>query len=296
MARQPRSLFGKVAVVTGGARGIGAALVRLLAAEGARVAVADLDGGTARALATEIGPQAAGFAVDVTDRRAFTALLDEVEARMGPIDVLVNNAGIMPLGPFEQETEASVVRQLEVNLHAVIHGTQEAVRRMRPRGTGHIVNVASSAGRAGIPGGATYSACKFGVVGLSEAVRAELRRSGVEVTVVMPGLVDTELATGVPDSRSVRRVTPEEVATAVVQALRVPRFEVYVPRTIGPLVALAALLPWRVRDVVARLLSVDSLLMRADGQARAAYEARAASSAPAGEAAAEARATHPTVV
>ncbi len=299
MARNARSLSGQVAVVTGGGRGIGAALTRALVLQGMRVAVVDLDADAAGAVAAELGEGAIALSLDVTDRPAFTALLDEVERRLGPIDVLVNNAGIMPLGPFELEAEATVIRQLELNLHAVIHGTREAVLRMRPRRRGHIVNVASSAGRTGFPGGATYSACKFGVVGLSEAVRAELRGTGVELTVVLPGLVHTELAAGVPDARSVRRVTPEEVAEATVQALRYPRFQVYVPKTIGPLVVLGAVLPWRVRDIVARLLRVDSLLMRADPQARMAYEARAAASAPAAETVLDAgpeAVGHPTVI
>lgn len=299
MVRNARPLSGQVAVVTGGGRGIGAALSRFLALQGMRVAVVDLDGDAARTVAAELGEAAVAMTLDVTDRPAFTALLDEVERDLGPIDVLVNNAGIMPLGPFELEAEATVIRQLELNLHAVIHGTREGVLRMKPRRRGHIVNVASSAGRTGFPGGATYSACKFGVVGLSEAVRAELRGTGVELTVVLPGLVHTELAAGVPDARSVRWVTPEEVAEATVQALRYPRFQVYVPKTIGPLVVLGAVLPWRVRDIVARLLRVDSLLMRADPQARMAYEARAAASAPAAETVLDAgpeAVGHPTVI
>ena len=89
-----------------------------------------------------------GLRVDVTDRPGFTAFLDEVERRLGPIDVIVNNAGIMPVTRLEDEDERSITRQLEINLHAVIHGTREAVRRMRPRGTGHIVNIASIAGAA----------------------------------------------------------------------------------------------------------------------------------------------------
>ena len=281
MMSSARSLSGKVAVVTGAGRGIGAALARGLALQGAQVAVVDLDADATRAVADGIGQAAVSMSLDVTDLPGFTALLDEVERRLGPLDILVNNAGIMPLGPFELEDDATVVRQLELNLHAVIHGTREAVRRMKPRRTGHVVNMASSAGRAGLPGGATYSACKFGVVGLSEAVRAELRGSGVEVTVVMPGLVHTELAVGVPDARTLRRVTAEEVAEATIQALRYPRFQVYVPKTIGALVVLGALLPWRVRDVVARFLRVDNLLMQADPHARAAYEARAAARKPA---------------
>jgi NADP-dependent 3-hydroxy acid dehydrogenase YdfG len=251
------------------------------------------------ATAAEVGQAAVAMPLDVCDRRAFTALLNEIEERLGPLDIVVNNAGIMPLAPIDLEDDATTLRQLELNLHAVIHGTREAVRRMRPRCSGHIVNVASSAGRTGFPGGATYSACKFGVVGLSEAVRAELRGTGVELTVVMPGLVHTELAAGVPDARSVRRVTADEVAEATIQALRYPRFQVYVPKTIGPLVVLGAVLPWKVRDVVARLLRIDSLLMRADAQARAAYEARAAASAPAADLALRAEeqvGEHPTVI
>ena len=299
MVRNARSLSGRIAVVTGGGRGIGAALSRALVLQGMRVAVVDLDGDAARTVSAELGPAAVAMELDVTDRPAFTALLDEVERELGPVDVLVNNAGIMPLGPFELEAEATVIRQLELNLHAVIHGTREGVLRMKPRRRGHIVNVSSSAGRTGFPGAATYSATKFGVVGLSEAVRAELRGTGVELTLVLPGLVDTELAAGVPDARSVRRVTAEEVAEATVQALRYPRFQVYVPKTIGPLMVLGAVLPWRLRDVVARLLRVDSLLMRADPRVRSDYEARAAASAPTAELVVDAvpeAAAHPTVI
>src|SRR3954451_25339753 len=170
MAKTPRSLNGKVAVITGGARGIGQALAHALTREGAVVAIGDLDGAAAMAAAAELGGRAVGLGLDVTDRPAFTAFRDEVERRFGPIDILVNNAGIMPLTPLDEESDASVTRQLEINLHAVIHGTQEAMRRMRPRGSGHIVNMASLAGRASGPCLATYCATKHGVCGLSEAV------------------------------------------------------------------------------------------------------------------------------
>ena len=151
MARQPRSLQGRVAVVTGGGRGIGKAIASALTARDARVAIGDVDAASAEAAAGELGGDAIGLALDVTDRPGFTAFLDEVEERLGPIDVLVNNAGIMTVGPFEAEDDATAVRLLEINLHGVIHGTKEAVRRMKPRGTGHIVNIASSAGRFGFP-------------------------------------------------------------------------------------------------------------------------------------------------
>ena len=288
MARTPRSLTGKVVVVTGGGRGIGAATARALASQGARVAIGDLDLDTARDTASSLGPDALALPLDVTDRPGFTAFLDDAERRLGAIDVLVNNAGIMPVVRADEEPDATVIRQIEINLHGVIHGTAEAMRRMRPRGTGHIVNLASAAGKSGIPGLATYCATKHGVVGYSEAVRGELRGSGVEVTVVMPALVATELTSGVKDARGIKRSTPEDVANAIVGALRVPRFEVYVPRRTGAIVRVTSVLPRRLSEAVARALKADTILLEAAGSPeRAAYEARAAASAPAAQAVVE---------
>src|SRR4051794_34422234 len=282
MAKTPRSLTGKVAVVTGGARGIGQALARALAREGAIVAIGDLDGAGAQAAAAELGGRSLGLPLDVTDRPAFAAFLDEVERRLGPLDILINNAGIMPLAPLDQEDDASVTRQLEINLHAVIFGTQEAMRRMRPRHTGHIVNVASLAGRAAAPGLATYCASKHAVIGLSEAVRAELRGTGVEVTVVMPGFAATELAAGVPDLRGVPRVTPDEIAALTIDAIKHSRFDVWAPKRLAGVMWFGAVSPRRVREAVSRAMN-SNRVVDTDRQARAAYEARAAASAPAAE-------------
>ena len=282
MAKQLRSLSGKVAVVTGGGRGIGKAISRSLAREGVRVAVADLDGATAQQAATEIGGEAIGIALDVTDRPAFTRALDDIETRLGPVDVIVNNAGIMPIGPFEEETDATAFRQLELNLHAVIHGSKEGVRRMKPLRTGHIVNVASIAGKFGAPGGATYSACKHGVVGLSESLRAELYGTGVEVHVIMPAFVNTELAAGTNELKGVKRSSPEDVAEAVVDALKTGRFEVFVPKAVKGLVTSTALSPRAFSEWLGRKMG-GSTLLQADRGARAAYEARAAHSTPAVE-------------
>jgi NAD(P)-dependent dehydrogenase (short-subunit alcohol dehydrogenase family) len=280
MAKQPRSLHGRVAVVTGGGRGIGKALALALTSEGCRVAIGDVDAASAQAAAAELGGETVGLHVDVTDRPGFTAFLDEVEQRLGPIDILVNNAGIMTVGPFDEETDATVTRLLEINLHAVIHGTKEAVRRMKPRGTGHIVNVASSAGKTGFPHLATYCATKHGVVGLSEAVRAELRNTGVEISVVMPNIVQTELSAGLNETRAFKNSTVDDVADLVVDALKFNRFDVFVPKSIGPTWAVLNLLPRRAREAFGRALKIDSVLMEADHGARAAYEARAAASAP----------------
>ena len=283
MAKQPRSLYGRVAVVTGGGRGIGKALALALARAGCRVAIGDVDSASAEAAAAELGGETIGLALDVTDRPGFTAFLDEVERRLGPIDVLVNNAGIMPVGPLDEEDDATAIRLLEINLHAVIHGTKEAIRRMKPRGTGHIVNVASTAGKTGFPNLATSCATKHGVVGLSEAVRVELRGTGVEVSVVMPGVVKTELSTGLVEAPAFKSSTPEEVADAIVDALQFARFDVYVPKSIGPTLTLTNLIPRRGREALSRALKLDRVLRDADRGARAAYEARAAASAPATE-------------
>jgi NAD(P)-dependent dehydrogenase (short-subunit alcohol dehydrogenase family) len=283
MAKDPRSLTGKVVAITGGGRGIGRATALALAREGARVAVGDLDREAAERVAAEIGPAGLGLPLDVTDHPAFTAFLDEVEQQLGPLDVLVNNAGIMPVTPLVAESPESISRQLEINLSAVIHGTQEAMKRMVPRGSGHIVQLASLAGRAGFPYLATYCATKHGVVGLSEAVRMEMRGTGVEVSVVMPGIVRTELATGLADARGVKTVLPEDVAGEIVGALRKPRFDVFVPKSTGPIVAVAAAAPRRVREAIARALKADEALLKTDRAARAAYEERAAHSAPAAE-------------
>ena len=234
-----------------------------------------------RQAASEIGGGAIGIALDVTDRPAFTAALDDIEANLGPIDIMVNNAGIMPIGPFEEESDATAIRQLELNLHAVLHGNKEAIRRMKPRGAGHIVNIASIAGKFGAPGGATYSACKHGVVGLSESLRGELHGTGVEVHVVMPAFVNTELASGTAELKGVKRSSPEDVGNAVVEALQTGRFEVFVPKALNGLVRSTALAAGVLR--VARPQDGRPALMKADKAARAAYEQRAAKSTPAAE-------------
>jgi NADP-dependent 3-hydroxy acid dehydrogenase YdfG len=267
-------------VVTGGGRGIGAATAAALVRGGAVVVVGDLDLDVAKGVADEIGGDALALPLDVTDRRGFSAFLDEVEKQVGPIDVLINNAGIMRLGAFEDEDDRTTAQQLAVNLHAVIHGTREAVRRMRPRGTGHIVNIASAAGKAGFPGGATYCATKHGVVGLSEAVRMELRGSGVEVSVVLPAIVRTELASGLTDARFIKSIEATDVADAIVETLRRPRFDVFVPKSLDATFRFTRMLPRGAAEWVARTLKGDQILLGASPEARREYETRAAASAP----------------
>lgn len=284
MAKQPRSLSGKVVAITGGGRGIGRATAEALARRGAKVAIGDVDAAAAERAAQEIGSGVVGLHVDVTDRPGFTAFLDEVERRLGPLDVIVNNAGIMPVARFDEESEASIVRQIEINLHGVIHGTREAARRMKPRRTGHIVNIASAAGKAGFAGLATYCATKHAVVGYSEAVRAELRDSGVEISVVMPVIVNTELTLGLEDTRGVKKLEVPEVVDTIVGALERPYFDVFVPKSLAVLQAVMAPLPRRARDGMAKVFkSHEAITAALDKPERQVYEERAARSAPAAE-------------
>lgn len=283
MAAASPSLQGKVVAVTGAARGIGRATAHAVAQAGARVALGDLDADLAHDAAAEIGPGAIGLELDVTDRERFARFLAETEAALGPLDALVNNAGIMPLGPFLEEDDELVERQFQVNVQGVMNGMRLALPSMRERGRGHVVNIASILGKVGLPGAATYVATKHAVVGLSQVVRAELRGSGVELSVVFPGLVRTEMTEGTSATRpGFDKVEPSQVAQAIVGVLVRPRAEVYVPATFGWAYRLLSPFPPAVRDVSVRLLRGDRALTQLDGARRAAYEARAAGSAAPG--------------
>ncbi|HYG95764.1 MAG TPA: SDR family oxidoreductase [Solirubrobacterales bacterium] len=279
MAKERRSLSGKVVAITGGARGIGKATAAALVAKGCRVAIGDLDLELAEKSAAHLGGGTVALPLDVTDRGSYERFLDEAERQLGPLDVVINNAGIMPVTPFEEEGEDSIRRQIDINLIGVITGTQLALRRFRPRGRGHIVNIASQAGKAGIPGIATYSGTKHGVVGLSEAVRAELRGSGVEVSCVMPTVVNTELTSGV-GQKWVKPVEASDVADEIVDALEVPRFDVFVPRANGAIYKVLGPLPRSWREAIGRAMKIDKLMLEVDHGARRAYEERAAKSEP----------------
>src|SRR5215213_7798670 len=193
MAKIEKSLQGKVVAITGGARGIGRATAEALVGEGAKVAIGDLDVELAEQTASDIGSGTIALELDVTRRESFENFLDQVEERLGSLDVLINNAGIMPLGQFIAEDDLTAQRMVDINVHGVMFGMKLALPRMLRRGSGHVVNLASQAGKAGFPGGATYCGTKHFVVGVSEAVRAELYGTAIEVSCVMPAVVNTEL-------------------------------------------------------------------------------------------------------
>lgn len=269
---ETRSLAGRVVAVTGGANGIGREAARQLALAGARVALGDLDAAAARATAGELPGDTVGFGLDVTDSASFTAFLTRIEERWGPLDVLVNNAGVMWVGGFADEPESAATRQLEVNLHGVIRGVKLTAPAMRARGRGHIVTIASAASKLSPPGESTYAATKHGVYGYLKGVRAELRGSGVRISVIMPGVVDTELAAGTATGAA-KALRPLDVARAVVAVIERPRSEVSLPGYVGPLSRWVDVFPRPVRDLLLRTMVPDQRSLPG-ASVRQGYESR----------------------
>jgi NADP-dependent 3-hydroxy acid dehydrogenase YdfG len=219
---------GAVVVVTGAARGIGLATANAFADEGAHVVLGDIDASAVEDAARKIGRGARGFFVDVASRESFRKFIESAERGRGPVDVLVNNAGVMPVQPFARETESVSRTTLDVNLGGVLNGMRIVAPGMVARGAGHIVNVASMAGKMGIPGLSMYCASKYAVVGLSAAVRDELRAHGVSVTAILPSAVDTDLVSGIRTGGGLPMVSPERIAHAIVESCNHRRGEVRV--------------------------------------------------------------------
>jgi len=281
-----KDLTGKVVVITGGGRGIGAAAAKLITGVGAIVAICDLDEATVKQTGEALGVFAR--VVDVTDRAAFTRFLDEVEAELGPIDVLVNNAGIMPLNRIEDETDRATHDIIGLNLMAVIYATKEMVTRMKARGTGgQIVNVSSAAGRIPIAGASTYVASKHGVSGFSNSLHIEFKadRTPIAISVVHPAMVHTELAAGFKANKGpAKPVTPEAVAEGILSAIRKPRPNIYVPKSLGTSVRTGGLIPRRTGEWLNKVLGGERAALDAlDDPDRKTYEARAARSTPAAD-------------
>ena len=220
-------LQGRLALVTGGASGIGAATARRFAAEGAHVVVADRDDEGAQKLATDVGGDA--VTLDVADVAAVRAAVAHVEEAFGPVDVLVNNAGGARPALFLDTDEAAWDAVLAMNLKSVVACTHAVLGPMVARRRGAIVNVASESGRVGMVGGALYAAAKAGVIGLTKAVACEGARFHVRCNAVAPGPVDTPLLDGLrrdPLGARVRQGMidatvlgrcgrPDEIATAI---------------------------------------------------------------------------------
>ncbi len=269
-------LRGLRVAVTGGAQGIGRSIAEHLVAAGARVVIGDVQKDLAERTAEEVGCTA--LALDVTDDVAFAGFLDQSVSVLGGLDALVNNAGIMPIGPFLDEDDRTTARTVEIDLLGVLTGTKLAGRRFRDQGHGHVVNVASTLGTFASPNAATYCATKFAVVGLGEALRQEWHGTGVEVTTVCPGFVRTELIAGMRPPAGTEKllmIDPDQVAGAVAAALADGRSRtVSVPSHLVPTVTVFKLVPERVRDRIFRAVGGHRVTSGLDAEQRADYQRR----------------------
>ena len=271
LAQQRAAIDGKVVAITGAARGIGFETAGQLLAAGARIAIGDIDADAVGKAAADLGVE--GIELDVTDSKSFAAFLDEVEKRVGPVDVLINNAGIMPVGDFLDYDEPLIRRCLDIDLLGPILGSREAAKRMVPRGHGQIINIASVAGRLPNPGLTVYNGAKAGVIEFSEALDAELTPKGVRVSTVMPTFTNTGLITGLTTNKLVTTVEPEHIAEVVVQVVAEPVVRVAAPRWMG-FVDSQPSTPHMVKRFLRKVTKTDRIFLTPDNDARADYNAR----------------------
>ena len=271
---------GRTIVITGAARGIGFATAKALITRGARVVIGDRDvalGESAVAKLGNLGP-VSGYPLDVADPESFATFLDKARADGGGrIDVLINNAGVMPVGPFLEQTDQAIRSAIEVNFYGVVNGCRLVLPEMVKRRSGHIVNIASLAGMLAVPGQALYAGTKFAVVGLSTALADEFAPQGVQVSCVMPTFTNTELISGTSTGGMTTPVEPEDIAAAVVRTLDKPKTAVSVPYALRFVAASTAFLPPRGRRWLSAKMGTDRVFLDLDNAARAAYEKRAQS-------------------
>lgn len=264
---------GGVAVVTGSARGIGLAIVRELRRAGYRAVVCDLDLEASRAAAASIGTDVPAFAVDVSDAESLDELVTDVEREVGPIEVWVNNAGVMPTGRFLDSPRERTDIVIDVDFRGVVDATRSVLPGMIERGHGCLVNIASATGTKPMAGLAVYSGAKAAVIAFSTALRRELRHTGVGVSVILPYLAATPMGAGITAQRGFSPVTAEQVAARVLKAITRGTLISYVPASLKLGAAVFTALPIRVQDWLDDILDSDSIGLGGDSAARAAYAA-----------------------
>jgi NAD(P)-dependent dehydrogenase (short-subunit alcohol dehydrogenase family) len=258
-------LEGATVAITGGARGIGLATANEFARRGAYVFTGDL---------AEHESPGEALLLDVTEPDSWA----EFVAAAGPIDVLVNNAGVMPSGRLLEQSEELLKAQMEINYWGVVHGLRAVLPGMIERGSGHVVNVASMAGKLALPGLAPYCASKFAVVGLTASLRDELP-PGVTCTAVLPSAVRTRLSDGFK-LPPLGVVGPEDVARAIVKSCRHAPAELAVPEWLGLAEQVNSVLPAPVMRLIRKALGADAVLTARDDQVRSQYEREILSSEP----------------
>jgi short-subunit dehydrogenase len=270
----------KTIAITGAARGIGRATAAALLGRGARVVIGDRDATALDSAVAGLGGAGlvSGHLLDVTDRASFAGFLDKAHADGdGRIDVLINNAGVMPIGPFVEQSQTAIRSAIEVNIYGVLNGCQLVLPEMVGRGCGHIVNIASMAGMVAVPGQVVYAGTKFAVVGLSTAMADEFAPHGVAVTAVLPTFTSTEMVSGTSTAGAQKPVAPEVTAAAVVKALDKPKTLVSVPPPLRFVGALFGVLPAGGRRFINKRTGNDRVFLDFDADTRQRYEQRAQS-------------------
>ncbi|CAN5513723.1 SDR family oxidoreductase [soil metagenome] len=271
-------IHGRTIAITGAARGIGYATAKALLARGARVVIGDRDIAvleSAVATLSNFG-LVSGHPLDVADRESFATFLAKARADGGGhIDVLINNAGVMPVGPFLEQSQQAIRTSIEVNFYGVLNGCQLVLPEMVKRRGGHIINIASLAGVIAVPGQAVYAGTKFAVVGLSTALADEFAADGIEVSTVMPPFTKTELISGTKETASSKPVAPEVIAAAIVDVLNKPKTLVAVPGPMRFVAPMLSMLSPRGRRWLNRRTGADRVFLDLDVAARRSYEERA---------------------
>jgi NADP-dependent 3-hydroxy acid dehydrogenase YdfG len=265
----------RIAVVTGAARGIGKQIATDLVGDGYRVVLADLVLEQTQATADELGDAASAIQLDVTDHAATVAAIGQIEFTLGPIAVWVNNAGIMPTGRVLGQEPALANKIIDVNLRGTYGAISAILPVMIGRRSGTIVNIASATGIKPLAGLAVYSSTKAAIIAYSDALRRELRGTGVRICVIAPNLARTPMSAGIKAPRVSGSVSAEQVSATVLGAIGSGRFLSTVPRWLKPVVRLNKLMPIRLQDWLDDRIRMDRIGLTGDPAARAAYLADA---------------------
>ena len=272
------NIRGRTVAITGAARGIGHATAKAVLARGARVVIGDRDVAVLESAVSGLAKfgQVTGYPLDVTDKESFATFLDKARTDgQGHLDVLINNAGVMPVGLFLEQSEQAIRSSIEVNFYGVLTGCQLVLPEMVKRRSGHIINIASMAGMVAVPGQVVYAGTKFAVVGLSTAMADEFAPHGVDVTVVLPTFTNTELISGTKNTGAQKPVEPEDIAAAIVKALDKPKTHVSVPAPLRFIGAATSMLGPRGRRWLSKKMGNDRVFLDFDTTARRGYEDRA---------------------
>lgn len=259
---------GLTIAITGAARGIGLETAKTLHDAGATVVIGDIDDEAVGKAAADLGHE--GFVLDVTDPDSFENFLDEVEKVAGPIDVLINNAGIMPTGPLLNYDLNVIKRNFDIDLLGVVIGTQCAAKRMIARGGGQVINIGSVAGRLPVPGLTIYNGAKAGVITFSEAADVELAPQGVRVKTVNPTFTRTALISGIATNKFVQTVGPEDVAREVHNSILGSTTHITVPRSMAWVHANPVMAPG-LKRTLGKMTGMNQMFLSYDDAERAEY-------------------------